>query len=109
MISEAGEVPGIWEKANTILFYKGRKKDPGNYQSVSFTSVPGNIMEQNVLEVLIRHIEGRRTTGGSQHGFTKVKSYLTNLDAFYNERTVSVDKGSTVDVTWSPKTSFSLC
>jgi len=33
-----------WEKGHIVLiFRKGRKDDPGNYQPVSFTSVPGKI------------------------------------------------------------------
>ncbi|PKU36399.1 rna-directed dna polymerase from mobile element jockey-like [Limosa lapponica baueri] len=48
-----------------------------------------------------RHLKacgGREATRGSQHGFTKGKSCLTNLIAFYDGMTGWTDEGRVVDV-----------
>jgi len=94
-------VPEDLRKANlTPIFKKGKKEDPGKYTSVSLNSIPGKMMEQLILEVIIKQVEEKKVIRRSQHGFTKGKSCLTNLIVFYDGVTVWVDEGRAVDVVY---------
>ncbi|CAM4701470.1 unnamed protein product [Lepidochelys kempii] len=55
-------------------------------------------MEYVLKESILKPLDERKVIRNSQHGFTKGKSCLTNLIAFYDEITGSVDEGKAVDV-----------
>ncbi|GAB0204077.1 mitochondrial enolase superfamily member 1 [Grus japonensis] len=69
-----------------------------NYRPVSLTSIPGKVIKQLILDVISKHVEEKKVIGGGQHGFTKGKSCLTNMIAFYDGMTGWVDKGRAADV-----------
>ena len=57
-------------------------------------------MEQLTLGAVSRHIKDNRFIRGSQHGFTKGKSCLTNLITFYEDVIRWIDDVKAVDVVY---------
>ncbi|KAJ7412822.1 RNA-directed DNA polymerase from mobile element jockey-like protein [Willisornis vidua] len=74
---------------------KDRKEDPGNYQPLSLTSVPGKVMVQILLEALLRPMENRKVVQDNQHGCSKGKSCPTHY--FCDGVDPSMDKGRAMD------------
>ncbi|PKU43173.1 rna-directed dna polymerase from mobile element jockey-like [Limosa lapponica baueri] len=55
-------------------------------------------MEHFVLEVISKHVKEQEVIGSGQHGFTKGKSCLTNMIAFYGVITRWLDEERAADV-----------
>jgi len=71
-----------WKRGNITPVFKKGKKDPGNNRPVSLVFVPVKIIEQILLETMLRHMENREVICDSQHCFSKGKSCLTDFMAF---------------------------
>ncbi|KAK4827882.1 LOW QUALITY PROTEIN: hypothetical protein QYF61_022276 [Mycteria americana] len=100
---QSGKVPSDWRKGNAApIFKKGNKEDSGYYRPVSLTSMPdhGTDPPRRYTETYGRQGGSSLSYKDSQHGFTKGKSCLTNLVAFYNGGTASVDTGRAMDATY---------
>ena len=51
-------MPEDWRNASvTPVFKKGKKDDTGNYRPVSLTSIPGKMVEQLILEAIIKQVD----------------------------------------------------
>ena len=81
--------------ASVTPIFKKNENELGNYRPVSFTSVPGKVMEQLVLDTLSKQLEEEKVNRSSQHRFTRRKLCLTNLVAFYDVIMGWVDEGRT--------------
>lgn len=73
-------------------------KDQGNYSTVSLTSVPSQIVEQDLLETILKNVENEEVIDDNQHGSTNWKSLLSNLMAFCDGDKAMVDNGRAIDV-----------
>lgn len=67
-----------------LIYKNGRRK---KYRLVSLTSA----LWEYPLEAISKHVNVKKVTDNSQHGFTKNKAFLSNLIAFYDEPTAFVD------------------
>lgn len=78
-------------KCHTCL-KEEQDEDPVNCRLVRFTLFPWNVIQQVILRTTCKHMKDKRGNVSSDWEFTKGKSCLNNLKAFYNETIASVYK-----------------
>ena len=78
-------MPESWRRAcDSAVFRKEQEEDLVNCTAVSFTSVPGKVLEQFGLDAFCEQLERKKFISSMQLGFTEEKSCSTNPAAFYN-------------------------
>ena len=98
---QSGTVPRDWRDAEvTPIHKKGPKGKSENYRPVSVTSVPGRVKESLLKDGIVQHLEENKLINGSQHGFMKGKSCLTNLLEFFDNVTKNIDCENAMDIVY---------
>ena len=94
-----GKVPLYWKLAKVTSTYKqGAQNYPQNYRPISLTCHLSTIMKNTVLGVITQHLNKFNLIRGSQHGFRRGRSCVTNLLAFLNKVTTCSDAKESVDI-----------
>ena len=83
---ESGVVPDFYKNAFISPQYKkGNRADASNYRPVSLTSHVIKLYERILRNVLVKYIEENSLLSGTQHGFRKGRSCLTQLLDHFND------------------------
>lgn len=83
---------GLVEERSVIPAFKKGKEGLRNYRLVSLTLIPGEVVEQLILEAVSKHKRDKMVIRGSQQGFMKKSSSFTNWIAFSNVMTTLVEE-----------------
>jgi len=83
----------VYVERVTPLSFTGKR-----YRPVSLTSQISKVIESLLRDAIVEHLERNTLIRDSQHGFRKGRSCLTNLLAFLDKVTESIDNGLCVDV-----------
>ena len=79
------------------MFKNGQKHLPGNYSSVSLTSVANKIMEKLVRNEKMAHMTRNNLLSSLQHGFEQGRSCTTQLLEVLGKWTEAIEQGDSVD------------
>ncbi|PKU41890.1 rna-directed dna polymerase from mobile element jockey- hypothetical protein [Limosa lapponica baueri] len=77
-----------------------RAKTTGIQPLISVEFFLDSLAARKILDVIFKDVEEKQVIGSGQHGFTKGKSCLTNLIAFYDGMTGWVNEGRAVGVVY---------
>ncbi|PKU46676.1 rna-directed dna polymerase from mobile element jockey-like [Limosa lapponica baueri] len=95
------KVPVDQRLANvTHIHKKSQKEDLQNYRPINLTSLPGKVMEHNILSAITKHVQDNQAIRPSEHVFMKGRSCSTNQISFYDKGMCLVNEGKAVDVVY---------
>jgi hypothetical protein len=95
---DSSEIPDIWRAAVITPIPKpGVKSDPDNYRPISITCCSCKIFESLISTYIHRYLASENLLFPAQHGFRPGFSCETQLNAFWNDVTISANKGIQVD------------
>lgn len=91
-------IPSVTGKRETLLPFL-KREERMNYEITDQCASPlsGMIMEQILLEDVLRQVKDKEGSQGSHHGFTMGKLCLSNM-AFCDGVTATVDRGTPTNV-----------
>ena len=96
---DEGKLPRMWKQGNiSPIFKKGNKHDPGNYRPISLTSVLSKVMETFVRDAVREHLLKNDLISSQQHGFIPGRSTSSQLLECFDEWSLMIEEGSSVDV-----------
>ena len=90
-------VPLDWRRA---IFKKGKKSLSRKYRPVSLTSIAGKILERLIQDHIEELLLEKNYLSNRQHGFMKDRSCHANFISFYEEVSITLDRGVAVDVVY---------
>jgi hypothetical protein len=95
-------IPLEWSLANvTPIHKKGSKLEAGNYRPVSLTSVVCKLMESILRDHIMNHLVSNKLISTQQHGFVPKRGCNTNLLAFQDFISLSLQKNIPVDILYT--------
>ena len=95
---DEGALPQCWKEGSiTPVFKKAKKHIPGNYRTVSLTSVACKMMEKLVRNEVMEHMLTNNLLSDFQHGFVHGRSCITELLTVLDKWTEAIEQGESID------------
>ena len=95
----SGVLPDEWLSSLIVPIYKkSHRYDPLNYRPISLTSVPCKVLEKCIVKHITDYLDLNNLISQSQFGFRSGRSATDQLVLTYNDISISIDQGKTVDL-----------
>ena len=92
-------LPTEWKCSIVSPIYKaGSRSSAANYRPVSLLPTVSKVMEREIAEVIIAHMNRHNLFSDAQHGFRKTRSCVSNLLIALDDWTQALDAGHGVHV-----------